>query len=113
MTLRFEGHQPVGLDWSACTDGTSRPEVWQELPTRKAKAEVDPLAPIRPSTQRMSSAMEARVIRLYRDEQLSAIEVGKVVGCQPATVFKVLKRHNVPSRSRQEGMAISRAKRTA
>lgn len=114
MTLRMEDGKPVGLDWSVCTDGQQRPEVWrQERVAKAAKSpkEDDGDRPERASTKRLLPGVEREVIRLYRDEGLSALKVGAELSIQPATVFKVLKRNGVETRSRSEAMALSQATR--
>lgn len=112
MTLRSdEKGKPVGLDWSVCNDGTSSPEVWKQA-ARRIPAEPRDEDAERPGPKRLAPAIEARVIRMYRDRLMSALEIGRELGIQSATVFKVLKRNNVPTRSRSEGMRLSRAKRS-
>lgn len=112
MTLRYEDRIPVGLDWSVCTDGTNNPDIWKAVPVRKnEKGEPAEPGPERPSRQRLSRAVESVIIRMYRDELLSSKVIADKLEIQPATVFKVLRRNNVPSRSRSEGMALSRARR--
>jgi len=110
MTLRYQGARPVGLDWSSCNDGNEQPEVWQTLPKAKKREPkvTEPVTGV--SRQRLDNITEATVIRLYRDEQKSALQVAKEVGIQSATVFKVLARHGVPSRSRSESMQLSRSR---
>lgn len=117
MTLRFdERGKPAGLDWSSCTDGKPDPRVWRQ-PKEVAKAlasceaENNEERPERASTKRLSPAVERSVIHMYRDEQKSAIQVGKALGIQPATVFKVLNRNGVATRSRAESMQLSRTRR--
>lgn len=112
MTLRYEDRIPVGLDWSVCTDGTNNPDIWKAVAANvKAKTESGEPASDRPSRQRLSRAVEVVIIRMYRDELLSSKVIADKLEIQPATVFKVLRRNNVPSRSRSEGMALSRARR--
>lgn len=119
MTLRYdENRKPVGLDWSVCTDGQERPDVWRNpIAVAKAlKACEDQTnhavrRPDRPAPQRLPQAVELQVVKLYRDEKLSALEIGRIVGIQPGTVFKVLRRREVPTRSSSEAMKLSRAKR--
>lgn len=115
MTLRYEDRTPVGLDWSVCNDGNPNPEVWKAAPVVKPKDEGEP-KPARaksdnPPNRRLSRATEMQVIRLYRDGLKSSKAVAQELGIQPATVFKVLKRNGIETRSRAEGMALSRSRR--
>lgn len=116
MTLRFDANgKPVGLDWSVCTDGEQRPEVWKNWRARKPQEPQESgdedQENRRPGPQRLEASVERRVIRMYRDEELSALRIAREIGIQSATVFKVLKRNGVPTRTRSEGMKLSRAKR--
>lgn len=113
MTLRY-GHdgKPVGLDWSVCNDGKPRPEVWQAFSTpaksKQAKAVRKPKEPRegQASRNRTAPEIEQQIITLYRDHKLPANEVGRRCGLTAVTVFKVLKRNGVTTRSRAEAMAI-------
>ena len=113
MTLRYEGGQPVGLDWPAITTGHD-PEVWknasESLQRTRAKSGNDGVFS-RPARTRIAHGVEMQIVRMYRDELMSAKEIAAAVGVQSATVFKALKRNNVPSRTKSEGMKLSRAKR--
>jgi hypothetical protein len=114
MTLRYEDRIPVGLDWSICNDGSPhRPEVWKAAAAPAKPKDDGELAEPKPpkaestnSRKRLSQAIEQKVIRLYRDELKSSKVVAGALGIQPATVFKVLARNNVPTRSRTEAMAL-------
>lgn len=105
MTLRYDQHgKPIGLDWTACTDGTFRPEVWnwrasatKERGTSHAGEDEQTDGPNH-SRKRLSAATEALIIRMYRDENKSARECALAAGVKPPTVFKVLGRNGVPSR---------------
>lgn len=116
MTLKYDDRrQPVGLDWSVCTDGNERPEVWRQPVLKpnepKVQADLEQAAQGRPAPQRIARSVERQIITMYRDRQMSALQISREVGVQSATVFKVLKRNNVPTRSRSEGMRLSRARR--
>lgn len=113
MTLRYEGNRPVGLDWPSITTGYD-PEVWQKasLAQRQRTKASEPSEGPSPSGKRLLPATERRIVALYRDQEMSALETARATGVQPATVFKVLKRCGVPSRTKAEGMKISRAKRS-
>lgn len=112
MSLRFENNRPVGLDWPAITTRVD-PEVWANATESLRRTRPSPASDgePRPARPRISPSAEREIIRLYRDELLSANEVARIVGVQSATVFKTLKRHKIPSRSKSEGMKLSRAKR--
>lgn len=110
MTLRYEGKKPAGLDWSTCNDGDPRPEVWKTLPPKPKAEPKEPAELSAPGRQRLSPAVERQVIRLYRDEKMSALRVAVALGIRSATVFKVLKRNGVPSRSRSEGIQLARSR---
>lgn len=124
MTLRYdERGKPVGLNWDTCTDGNPNPEAWRSAGLKpnepKVQADLEQAAerignaPGHPGRQRLARSVERQVITMYTDQLMSALEIGRAVGIQPATVFKVLKRNNVPTRSRSEGMRISRARRAS
>ena len=101
MTLRFDANgKPVGLDWSVCNDGTDRPEVWKtwRAPKPKTVEEEGEERAATHSRQRIAPALEARIIRMYRDEGRSARECAEAAGVKPPTVFKVLKRNGIESR---------------
>jgi hypothetical protein len=107
MTLRYEGKQPVGLDWSAIDRGDHDPTRWGLAERPKTEAAERP-GKGRPGVARLDPAIEHRIIRLYRDDQMSGKEVALAVGVQSATVFKVLNRNGVKTRTKAEGMALSR-----
>jgi transposase-like protein len=113
MTLRFQGGHPVGLDWAAIST-ESNPEVWKSasMGQRKTRLSDDPETAGTEvgahDRRRISPAVEAKIVRLYRDEELSAKEVSELVGIRSATVFKVLGRNGVPSRSKAEGMLLKK-----
>lgn len=110
MTLRFNDRgKPVGLDWSVCNDGTSNPDIWGMKPKAPAKRS-EPLESH--SRQRLTPGVERQVIRLY-GEQKSALEISRELGIASASVFKILRRNDVPTRSKSEGMRISRERRSA
>lgn len=112
MTLRYEDGQPVGLDWSAITTGND-PEVWKRATESLRQVRPAPSSDgePRPARTRIAHGVEMQIVRMYRDELMSAKEIAAAVGVQSATVFKALKRNNVPSRTKSEGMKLSRAKR--
>jgi hypothetical protein len=107
MTLRYEGKQPIGLDWSAIDRGDHDPTRWGLPEQRKAEPKDSP-GKGRPGVARLDPAVERKIIRLYRDDQMSGKETARACGVQSATVFKVLARNGVPSRTKTEGMALSR-----
>lgn len=107
MTLRYDEHgKPVGLDWSVCTDGNSRPEVWTNWRPPK-RQESDGTEPEERETthsrKRLAPAVEALIIRMYRDEKKSARECALAAGVKPPTVFKVLRRNGIESRGDHRG----------
>lgn len=111
MTLRYEGKQPVGLDWSVCHDGTNDSRVWKtaNLPANEPKVRSElKRAAGGGNKQRLAIEIENQIIVLYRDEKKSAKEIAEIVGIRPNTVFKVLRRNEVPSRSKSEGMRVSK-----
>jgi DNA-binding CsgD family transcriptional regulator len=111
VTLRYEKGKPVGLDWTVCNDGQGDPSVWHTaiLPSNepKVRRELKQAGIGRGGATRLASAVEEQVIELYRDERKSAKEIASIIGIQPATVFKVLRRNKVPTRSKSEAMRIS------
>ena len=122
MSFRYDHKgKPVGLDWSVCNDGSARPDVWRMAGLRpnepKVRADLEQAAERtgnaegHAARQRLSRAIERKVINMYVDDEMSALQIGREIGIQAATVFKVLKRNHVPTRSRSEGMRLSRARR--
>lgn len=108
MTLRFDDRgRPVGLDWSVCNDGKSRPDLWETLP----KAKTPSTSKVRSLTGRGRKTMEPAVVRsvieLYRDNY-SAVQIATQLGIASSSVFKVLRDNNVPTRSKSEGMRLRR-----
>lgn len=110
MTLRYDEHgKPVGLDWSVCTDGNPRPEVWtnwrppkRQDGTGEEQEEREPTH----SRKRLAPVVEALIIRMYRDEKKSARECALAAGVKPPTVFKVLRRNGIESRGDHRGPRV-------
>lgn len=105
MTLRY-GHdgKPCGLDWSVCSDGNPRPEVWDSASRIRPKEEAKPTAvrtspPASSMRQRIPEEKERLIIRLYTEQMLSGLQVSQRAGCSVVTVFNVLHRNGVPVRS--------------
>lgn len=120
MTLRFDPHgKPVGLNWSLLTDGSWHPEVWTDWRPPKPRAKADNTTveeearTPKPTRLRLSAATERQIISKYTDDRLSALEIAAQLGIRPSTVYKVLRRRGVPTRSRSESMRMSKAKRHA
>lgn len=118
MSLRFEGKKPVGINWDICNDGKSDPSVWRNankpalepgMKRELKRAAIKTPGIGRGGAQRLPAEVEVEVIAQYRDQKLSALTVAANLGIRSATVFKVLRRNNVPTRSRSEGMRLSRA----
>lgn len=112
MTLRYEGRRPVGLDWAAISP-PPEPQVWkvQATPAPPRRQPVQNPGVGKGGAQRTPAGVEQIAVRLYVIDQLSCLEVGRELGMAPATVAKILIRHQVPARSKAEAMRISRAKR--
>lgn len=109
MTLRYDDNgKPIGLDWTVCNDGNPRPEVWTNWrpPAPKERADGTTVEEEQERTthsrKRLSPAVEAQIIRLYRDEHKSARECAMATGVKPPTVFKVLNRNGIASRGRTQ-----------
>lgn len=109
MTLRYDEHgKPIGLDWTVCTDGNPRPEVWTNWrpPAARQRADGTTVEEEQERTthsrKRLAPAVEAQIIRMYRDENKSARECAIATGVKPPTVFKVLARNGIASRGRTQ-----------
>ena len=111
MTLRYRAvgtkQIPVGLDWNVCNDGNPDPAVWNKKLKPNEPGVTAELKRAGGFVQRLAAEIEEEVIRLYRDEKWSATMVAEKVNIRQGTVFKVLRRNNIPSRSKSEGMALS------
>ena len=64
----------------------------------KLKAENDAQNIVRPKLTKSEKIDDQEVIRLYVEEQLSLINVGKAFACSATVVKKILKKHNIPTR---------------
>lgn len=106
MTLRYNHlGKPIGLDWSVCTDGNPRPEIWG----LKADTPKPARAPGVPRTRtQLTPVIERQVIELYTEGQKSALQIADQVGIASASVFKILRRNDVPTRSKSDGMRLRR-----
>lgn len=110
MTLRYDHlGKPCGLDWDVCNDGNPRPEVWLKAGLARTKPQPEERA----APKRLTPQTEAKVVRLYRDEQLSAQQVADRLGIQSGTVFKVLRRKGVATRTKAEGRQLGQARRVS
>lgn len=114
MTLRYEGNRPVGLDWAAISP-PPEPQVWKvqatPAPRPRKRQPVQNPGVGKGGGQRTPAGVEQTAVRLYVIDRLSCLEVGRELGMAPATVAKILVRHQVQARSKAEAMRISRAKR--
>lgn len=114
---RYEGGKPVGLDWTVHHDGTSNPDAWKRA--SKANPEQSGEQPKRRRSNgdgggtrlRTAPEVEASVVLRYTNGE-PAPEIARSVGLQPATVYKILRRNNVPTRTVREAAKLAYAKRT-
>lgn len=113
---RYEGGKPVGLDWSQHNDGLGHnPEAWK----RRTKDDDGEQQPKRRRSNgdgggtklRTPPEVEAAVIIRYSGGE-PAPSIARDLHLQPATVYKILRRNGVETRTVREAAKLAYAKRT-
>lgn len=114
MTLRYNEHgRPVGLDWTVCNDGNSRPEVWGLRPVRKSGKKRQPIMNPgigRGGNSRLPVEIEEKIIEMYTVQEMAAIAIAKQLGSTAKTVFRVLRRNDIPTRTQSRSQELRHAR---
>jgi hypothetical protein len=113
VTLRYDDqNRPVGLDWSVCNDGSSQPWVWSDWspanPKKKRRAPIKNPGVGRGGLTRISPHVERQVIERYTSTVESPKETGKHFGISRQAVYKILRRNDIPTRTKSEAMTLVR-----
>ncbi len=107
--LRYDNYgRPIGLDWTVCNDGNPMPGVWNSEYINKLNAGKKPKHPytLRPGIGRggnvwMGAEMERQIIDVYENTTFGPYDIAAMFGITHKTVYRVLKRCDVPLRSRR------------
>jgi DNA invertase Pin-like site-specific DNA recombinase len=116
VTLRYNDHgKPVGLDWSVCNDGNSQPEVWGFVPKKKGKKRQPIMNPGigRGGNSRLPVEIEEKIIEMYTEKEMAAIAIAKELGSTAKTVFRVLRRNDIPTRTQSRSQELRHARSTS
>lgn len=110
--LRYDNHgRPVGLDWTVCNDGNPRPEVWKYwFLTRDQRRKLKHPLTINPGIGRggnvwMGAEKERQIIDVYQNTLYGPYEIADMFGITHKTVYRVLKRCDIPLRSKRREIA--------
>lgn len=106
MTLRYHHGKPVGLDWNVCYN----PEV--SAPKERApRTDIKNPGSGRGQLQRLASDIEAQIIEMYQ-KGMTAYPIAKAFNITHKTVYRVLQRNDIPTRSMSQAMIMSHARRS-
>lgn len=117
MTLRYDTHgRPRGLDWTICNDGSNDISIWSTWSRpkpRRRRPDIKNPGSGRGQLQRLPADIESAIITMYQNEMKSAFDISKVYDITPKTVYRVLKRNDIPVRTMSRAMQLSHARRNA
>lgn len=110
--LKLDSHgRPIGLDWTICNDGKSRPEVWKywHLTPNELRKLKHPLT-INPGIGRGGNVwigleLERQIIDVYQKTLFSVYEIAEMFGITHKTVYRVFKRCDIPLRTKRREIA--------
>jgi IS30 family transposase len=85
-----------------CSMGTVRNELVRKGIRPRTPAEAAALKSIRIPKEQLE--------KMYVEQQMSGPEIAKALGCDPGVIYRELRRHGIPRRSKEEITRLSRAK---